>query len=335
MCIQTNGKKTMEFTIESIKKSLAEQKYIANDELAAAIFVALALDRPLLIEGAAGVGKTEVAKAMTAVLDRDLVRLQCHIGIDETRALCEWNYQKQLLAIQASTGIGNQDTEEIVGSVFSEEFLLERPLLQSIKSETPVVLLIDELDKTDEEFEAFLLELLAEYQVTIPELGTIKATTKPFTVLTSNNSRQLSDALRRRCAYVRLEYPSIAMEIEIIQARHPNAESQLVEDVANAVAALRSMQRIIKKPSIAESLDWLAALEALGVSHVDQHSAEATVSALLKSQTDIEEAFENDVFDNPTEQASKIIETSKKPAQPSTPEVQPITPTNRVDLSID
>ena len=289
------------YSIGGIREALKENSYIADDELAAAIFVALTLDRPLLVEGAAGVGKTEVAKAMAAALKRSLVRLQCHVGIDETRAVYEWNYQKQLLAIQAYCNIdvkGNAacqneipEAEAVMKSIFTDEYLLERPLLKSIRSREPVVLLIDELDKADEEFEAYLLELLAEYQITIPELGTMRAVTKPFTVLTSNNARPLSDALRRRCAYVWLDYPSVEKELDIIKARMPDANEMLARDVAEAVKKLREKQRIIKKPSIAETLDWLAALEALGTKRLDRKAAETTISAVLKSRTDAEEAM--------------------------------------------
>jgi MoxR-like ATPase len=292
----------MQYSIDGLKESLAQHQYICDDTLAAAIFVALSLDRPLLVEGAAGVGKTEIAKAMAAVLGRELVRLQCHVGIDETRSLYEWNYQKQLLAIQAyagtgtGTGTGKADTSEIMASIFSKDYLLERPLLRSIQSDRPVVLLIDELDKTDEEFEAFLLELLAEYQVSIPELGTVHAVTRPFTVLTSNNTRPLSDAIRRRCVYAYLDYPTVEKEIEIIKARYPDANAQLAQDVAEAVSYLRQKSRIIKKPSISESLDWLAALESLGAERLDRQSAEATLSAVLKNHTDAEVALKDEEF---------------------------------------
>ena len=283
-------------SINEIKTSLAEKKYICDDALASAIYVAFTLGRPLLVEGAAGVGKTEIAKVMASVLDRELVRLQCHTGIDETRSLYEWNYQKQLLAIQARTQSGERDAESLMHSIFSEEYLLERPLLRSIRSEKPVVLLIDEMDKTDEEFEAFLLELLAEMQVTIPEFGTIRAVTTPFIVLTSNNTRPLSDALRRRCVYAYLEYPDVRKELAIINARFPGVPERLAQDVAEAVQVLRAETGIIKKPSIAETLDWLAALTSLGVSRLDRDAIENTIGALLKSQSDTREALANDKF---------------------------------------
>jgi len=278
-----------EITMAGIESALENHGYIADEALCAALFVALSLERPLLVEGAAGVGKTQIAKTMAEVLDRPLVRLQCHVGIDETRAVYEWNYQKQLLAIQAYAGAA--DAEEILQSIFSETYLLERPLLRSIRSEQPVVLLIDELDKTDEEFEAFLLEMLAEYQITIPELGTIHAASRPFTVLTSNNARPLSEALRRRCAYAWLDYPDVEKEIAILRARFPKAEELLIRDVAEAIRALREKPRILKKPSISESIDWLAALQALGAVRLDRNAYAATVSAVLKNRADIEMVF--------------------------------------------
>ncbi|MDR2486664.1 MAG: MoxR family ATPase [Clostridiales Family XIII bacterium] len=296
--------------IDGIKEKLAGVGYICDEALASAVFVALSLERPLLVEGAAGVGKTEIAKAMATVLDRPLVRLQCHSGMDETRSLYEWNYQKQLLAIQVHTGAGG-DKEGIMESIFSDDYLLERPLLQSIRSRTPVVLLIDELDKTDEEFEAFLLELLAEYQVSIPELGTLHAATRPFTVLTSNNARPLSDALRRRCAYAWLDYPSIDKEIEIIRARMPDADAELAREVAFAVRALRDQPRIMKKPSVAETLDWIAALEALGAARLDIDSARSTISASLKNRADAEAAL--------TDILPDVLATPDAPASPAPP----------------
>lgn len=286
----------MNTEIQKLQSDLAAQKYICDGVLASAIYVALKLNRPLLLEGAAGVGKTEVAKAMAQVMDRELVRLQCHYGIDETRAVYEWNYQKQLLAIQAETSSNCKDSDEIIESIFSWDYLLERPLLYSIKSEQPVVLLIDELDKTDEEFEAFLLELLAEYQVTIPELGTFKAQSMPFTVLTSNNTRPLSDALRRRCIYAYLDYPTVERELEIIKVRFPDADELLSEEVADTVAYLRSNLRILKKPSISETLDWIAALEAIDAPRLDRDSAASTIHAVLKNHDDIEEALHDETL---------------------------------------
>ena len=271
--------------LELLKKKLDEQDYICDDTLATVLFVALKLGRPLLIEGAAGVGKTQVAKVMASLLDRDLVRLQCYEGLDESKALYEWNYQKQLLAIQVN--MGSKGTEELTKSLFSDEYLLERPLLQSIRSEKEVVLLIDEIDKADEEFEAFLLELLSEMQVSIPEIGTVKSRTQPFVVLTSNRSRPLSDALRRRCAYLYIDYPTVEKELAILRRKLPHVDDQLCAQVALALHNLRSGEAILKKPSIAEALDWAAALDALGIRELTPDAMAATAGFVLKNNEDI------------------------------------------------
>lgn len=271
--------------LELLKKKLDEQDYICDDTLATVLFVALKLGRPLLIEGAAGVGKTQVAKVMASLLDRDLVRLQCYEGLDESKALYEWNYQKQLLAIQVN--MGSKGTEELTKSLFSDEYLLERPLLQSIRSEKEVVLLIDEIDKADEEFEAFLLELLSEMQVSIPEIGTVKSRTQPFVVLTSNRSRPLSDALRRRCAYLYIDYPTVEKELAILRRKLPHVDDQLCAQVALALHNLRSSEAILKKPSIAEALDWAAALDALGIRELTPDAMAATAGFVLKNNEDI------------------------------------------------
>ena len=215
--------------LEELKRKMDEEHYIYDDTLSTVLYVALQLGRPLLIEGAAGVGKTEVAKVMAAALDRELVRLQCYEGLDESKALYEWNYQKQLLSIQVN--MNAQDREALTRSLFSDEYLLERPLLKSIRSEKPVVLLIDEIDKADEEFEAFLLELLSEMQVTIPEVGTIRANSVPFVVLTSNRARPLSEALRRRCAYLYIGYPDMEKELAILRAKLPHVDDRLCAQV--------------------------------------------------------------------------------------------------------
>lgn len=271
--------------LELLKKKLDEQDYICDDTLATVLFVALKLGRPLLIEGAAGVGKTQVAKVMASLLDRDLVRLQCYEGLDESKALYEWNYQKQLLAIQVN--MGSKGTEELTKSLFSDEYLLERPLLQSIRSEKEVVLLIDEIDKADEEFEAFLLELLSEMQVSIPEIGTVKSRTQPFVVLTSNRSRPLSDALRRRCAYLYIDYPTVEKELAILRRKLLHVDDQLCAQVALALHNLRSSEAILKKPSIAEALDWAAALDALGIRELTPDAMAATAGFVLKNNEDI------------------------------------------------
>ncbi len=273
---------------ETLRQKLQEQHYICDDQLVTTVLVALQLGRPLLIEGAAGVGKTEVAKVMAAVLDRDLVRLQCYEGLDESKALYEWNYQKQLLSIQVN--MNRQDPDQLTRSLFGDEYLLERPLLKAIRSEKPTVLLIDEIDKADEEFEAFLLELLSEMQVTIPEVGTIHAKTIPFVVLTSNRTRPLSEALRRRCAYLYLQYPDVEREVEIIRAKLPNANERLAVQVAEAIHRLRENDAILKKPSIAETLDWVAALEALGITDLDPEAFRRTSGFVLKNSEDLDAA---------------------------------------------
>lgn len=272
--------------LETLKQKMDEARYIYDDTLVTVLFVALRLNRPLLIEGAAGVGKTEIAKVMAAALGRELVRMQCYEGLDESKSLYEWNYQKQLLSIQVQ--MGTKDSDELTRSLFSDEYLLARPLLRSIRSEKPVVLLIDEIDKSDEEFEAFLLELLSDMQVSIPEIGTIPATTTPFVVLTSNRARPLSDALRRRCAYLYIEYPDMDKELAILRARLPEVDAQLAAQVVAAVQKLRSSEAILKKPSIAETLDWAQALTALGVRELTPELMRSTVGFILKNNEDIE-----------------------------------------------
>ena len=282
--------------LTTLKAKMDEARYIHDDTMAAVLAVALELGRPLLVEGAAGVGKTEIAKVMAAVLDRDLVRLQCYEGLDESKALYEWNYQKQLLSIQVN--MGSADKDALTRSLFGDEYLLERPLLKSIRAEKPVVLLIDEIDKADEEFEAFLLELLSDMQVSIPEIGTIKARTTPFVVLTSNRARPLSEALRRRCAYLHIEYPTMEKELAILRAKLPHVDDKLCAQVALATCKLRAHDAILKKPSIAEALDWAAALDALGVKELTPDALRRTAGFVLKNNDDIallEEAMEKPV----------------------------------------
>lgn len=272
-------------TLEELKKNLDRTQYVYDDTILTVLYVALTLGRPLLIEGAAGVGKTEVAKVMAEALGRPLVRLQCYEGLDESKALYEWNYQKQLLAIQVNQG--QEDRQALTKSLFSDEYLLERPLLQSIRSDVPVVLLIDEIDKADEEFEAFLLELLSEMQVTIPEIGTVKARSIPFVVLTSNRARPLSEALRRRCAYLHIDYPDMEKELAILRKKLPNVEDRLRVQVAKAIQQLRSADVLLKKPSIAESLDWAAALDALGIRELTPDALRQTAGFVLKNNEDL------------------------------------------------
>ena len=271
--------------LEQLKRKMDEVHYIYDDTLATVLTVALQLGRPLLIEGAAGVGKTEVAKVMAHALGRELVRLQCYEGLDEGKALYEWNYQKQLLSIQINAGAQSRD--ELTRDLFSDEYLLERPLLKSIRSEESVVLLIDEIDKADEEFEAFLLELLSEMQVSIPEVGTIRARSIPFVVLTSNRARPLSEALRRRCAYLYIEYPDLEKELAILRAKLPHVDDRLCVQVALAVKKLRDNEAILKKPSIAETLDWAAALDALGVRELTPDALRQTAGFVLKNPEDV------------------------------------------------
>ena len=272
-------------TLEELKKNLDRTQYVYDDTMLTVLYVALTLGRSLLIEGAAGVGKTEVAKVMAEALGRPLVRLQCYEGLDESKALYEWNYQKQLLAIQVNQG--QEDRQALTKSLFSDEYLLERPLLQSIRSDIPVVLLIDEIDKADEEFEAFLLELLSEMQVTIPEIGTVKARSIPFVVLTSNRARPLSEALRRRCAYLHIDYPDMEKELAILRKKLPNVEDRLRVQVAKAIQQLRSADVLLKKPSIAESLDWAAALDALGIRELTPDALRQTAGFVLKNNEDL------------------------------------------------
>ena len=271
--------------LNELKQKLDQANYIYDDTLATTLYVALKLGRPLLIEGAAGVGKTEVAKVMAAALDRELVRMQCYEGLDESKALYEWNYQKQLLSIQVN--MASEDKDALTKSLFSDDYLLERPLLRSIRSKKPVVLLIDEIDKADEEFEAFLLELLSDLQVSIPEVGTIKAKTVPFVVLTSNRARPLSEALRRRCAYLYIQYPDVEKELAILRAKLPHVDDRLCHQVALAAAKLRSNEAILKKPSIAESLDWAAALDALGIRELTPDALRQTAGFVLKNSEDL------------------------------------------------
>ena len=279
--------------LDQLKEKMDEARYVYDETLATVLAVALALGRPLLIEGAAGVGKTEIAKVMASALDRDLVRLQCYEGLDESKALYEWNYQKQLLSIQVN--MGSEDKDTLTRSLFSDEYLLERPLLQSLRSESEVVMRIDEIDKADEEFEAFLLELLSEMQVTIPEVGTIRARSIPFVVLTSNRARPLSEALRRRCAYLYIEYPDMEKELAILRKKLPHVDDRLAAQVALAVQKLRSNEAILNKPSIAETLDWAAALDALGIRELTPDAVRTTAGFVLKNNEDIEEATRMDL----------------------------------------
>lgn len=277
--------------LNELKQKLDEANYIYDETLATVLAVALQLGRPLLIEGAAGVGKTEIAKVMAHALGRELVRLQCYEGLDESKALYEWNYQKQLLSIQVN--MNGMDKDALTRSLFSDDYLLERPLLKSIRSQEPMVLLIDEIDKADEEFEAFLLEMLSEMQVSIPEVGTVRAKSIPFVVLTSNRARPLSEALRRRCAYLYIQYPDMEKELKILRAKLPNIDDRLHVHVAMAVAKLRDNEAILKKPSIAETLDWASALDALGIRELTPEAFRQTAGFILKNSEDLALIEEN------------------------------------------
>ncbi|MGW3362332.1 AAA family ATPase [Streptosporangium canum] len=265
-----------------VRERLSAVDYLADDSIATSVFLAGALGKPLLAEGPAGVGKTQLAKAVAAATGASLIRLQCYEGLDEARALYEWNYKKQLLRIQAGTG---QDWDATHDDIFTEEFLLERPLLRAIRSETPTVLLIDETDKADVEVEGLLLEILSDYQVTIPELGTIAAVRRPYVVLTSNATRELSEALKRRCLYLHLEYPSPERERDIVLAQVPAIEAGLAEQLARTVATMRTLE-LKKAPSIAETVDWANTLLALGRTELDEATVGATLGVVLKHASD-------------------------------------------------
>ena len=271
---------------QSLRSDLARQGYVAPPDLAMALALAVALGRPLLLEGAAGVGKTEVARALAMARDTRLIRLQCYEGLDASHAIYEWNYQRQLLAIRASAEAG-ETGRAVEQRIFSEEYLLKRPLLEAITQDVPPVLLIDEIDRADEEFEAYLLEVLSDFQITIPELGTISATARPIVILTANGTRDLSDALRRRCLYAHVDYPDRATEIAILAARCPEIEARLAGQIVGFVQAVRR-EELEKKPGIAEMLDFAAALAGLGVNDLNDDPAilQASLATLLKTQRD-------------------------------------------------
>lgn len=266
-----------------IQTALAAQGYVAAPDLAMAVHLSLALGRPLLLEGAAGVGKTEVARALAAMKGCELIRLQCYEGLDAAQAIYEWNYQRQLLAIRASgeTGAGSE------ARLFSEDYLLERPLLRAIRQPVAPVLLIDEIDRADEEFEAYLLEVLSDFQITIPEMGTIRAITRPMVILTANGTRDLSDALRRRCLYAHVDYPDRATELAILHSRCPGVAVDLAGQIVGFVQSLRK-EDLEKKPGVAEMLDFAAALAGLGINDLtgDPVVLQAALATLLKTQTD-------------------------------------------------
>jgi MoxR-like ATPase len=275
-------------TLEQVQAGLRAARYVTTPRVETALFLTVALGKPLLAEGPAGAGKTELAKVLAEILATDVIRLQCYEGLDEARALFEWNYQKQLLRIQADRQEG-RSWSDVSHDIFSRPFLLERPLLRAITAAKPVVLLVDEVDKADPEFEAFLLEVLSEFQVTVPELGTIRAQHRPAVVLTSNRTRELSDALLRRCLHLFVEFPNAEKEAEIVALKVPEADARLGAQVARFVAGLRKLD-LRKAPSIAETLDWARGLCALGVRELDAASVRRTLALVLKHEDDLRKA---------------------------------------------
>jgi MoxR-like ATPase len=271
-----------------LKERLREGSYLAGEGLATAIFLALKLEKPLFLEGEAGVGKTEVAKVLSRMLDTPLIRLQCYEGIDVNQAVYEWDYARQLLHIRTAEALGaGEDRSRLEDELYSRRFLVNRPLLQAIEheGETPPVLLIDEVDRADDEFEAFLLEILSDYSVTIPEIGTVRAGRPPVAILTSNRTREVHDALKRRCLYFFIDHPDMEREVEIVRLRVPDAEERLARQVARAVQRLRAMD-LYKPPGVAETLDWTEALVALGAKELDEALIEATMGSVLKYHED-------------------------------------------------
>jgi MoxR-like ATPase len=273
----------------SVLSGLRRVGYLADDLIASVVWLAERLGKPVLVEGPAGTGKTQLAKSVAELAGAPLIRLQCYEGLDEAKALYEWNYRKQLLRVQAGHEAGGVPWAELESDIFSEEFLLARPLLQAIRATEPVVLLVDEVDRIEIETEALLLELLSDYQVSIPEFGTIRAASVPLVFLTSNGTRELSEALKRRCLFLHLSYPSLARERDIITARLPGISAQLASQVAGVVAMLRSLD-LKKHPSISETIDWARTLMLLGVAEITPQEVTATLHVLLKHQSDIEQA---------------------------------------------
>src|SRR5213596_3398135 len=272
-------------SIEEVAAGLGRVGYLPGESTALVSFLATRLGKPVLVEGPAGVGKTELAKALSRYLDRTLVRLQCYEGLDEAKALYEWNYRKQLLRIQAEDReAGWQDVQD---DIFGEEFLLARPLMTAIAAEEPVVLLIDEIDKTDQEFEAMLLEVLSDFQISIPELGVVEARSHPLVLLTSNNSRELTEALKRRCLYLWLDYPNVERELEIVRLHAPELDEQIARKLVEVIHMVRGLD-LKKPPSIAESIDWARALILLGADDIDQSVFERTLSIIVKHRTDLD-----------------------------------------------
>jgi MoxR-like ATPase len=276
-------------SVADVGKRLSAAGYLPDAQIATTVFLADRLGKPLLVEGPAGTGKTELAKALAAATGSELIRLQCYEGLDEARALYEWNYKKQLLRIQAAQGSGGSDWDTVHDDIFGEEFLLSRPLLTAIRRTEPTVLLIDETDKADVEVEGLLLEVLSDFQVTIPELGTVTAARRPTVVLTSNATRELSEALKRRCLYLALDYPSAEREREIVLSRVPDLAPGLAEQLVRTIRALRALE-LKKSPSISETLDWAQTLLELGLDTLDEGAVKSTLGVVLKHASDQERA---------------------------------------------
>jgi len=271
---------------EKIRQMLEEQNYVADSAIVMSVYLAKTLQKPLLVEGPAGVGKTEIAKVMAKAFDTDLIRLQCYEGLDANMALYEWNYQRQLLHIKLEEG-GRRSLAERESTIFGEDFLLKRPLLQAITHHKPPVLLIDELDRSDEEFESFLLEILSEWQITIPEIGSIKAKEKPYVILTSNRTRELSDAVRRRCFYLWMDYPEYEKELAIVRSKVPGCDLRLAKQICVFMELIRK-QKLEKIPGVAETLDWARSLVTLHQDHLDPVMVESTLGIVFKDRMDVQ-----------------------------------------------
>lgn len=275
----------MNAAVRALQEAMERHDYIAEAGIATALYLSQEMRKPLLVEGDAGVGKTEIAKVLAGILDTELIRLQCYQGLDVNTALYEWNYHRQILHLKVAEQRGKTGPE-LETEIFGREFLLERPLLRAItRAEAPPVLLVDEIDRADDGFEAFLLELLSDFQVTIPELGTIRATHRPYVVLTSNRSREIGDALRRRCLYLFIEHPSLEKEIRIIRKRVPGVSERFAAEIAAYVRGLRN-RKLVKAPGVAETLDWAQALERLHAEQLSAETVEATLGCLIKDQED-------------------------------------------------
>jgi len=275
--------------VQSVRDALKEVNYLADDGIAGVAFLADRLGKPILVEGPAGTGKTQLAKSVAEITGSKLIRLQCYEGLDESKALYEWNYKKQLLRIQTERGDNSEEWTDVQDDIFSDEFLLTRPLLEAITADEPVVLLIDEVDRVEVETEALLLEILSDYQVSIPELGTITAKQIPLVFLTSNNTRELSEALKRRCLYLHVDYPELEREREIVLAKVPDITEALADQVARIVRSIRQLD-LKKAPSVSETLDWARTLMILNIDTIDEQTAKETLNILLKYQTDIAKA---------------------------------------------